>query len=58
MHKKAMKAQKESFQLKLKYIREKVQLLTLEIKALKILAQQLACKTLSVKIVVLSKSKS
>lgn len=53
MHKKVMEAQRQSFQLELKRIKEKVEWLESEIKTLKFLEQHLARKILPAKTVAL-----
>lgn len=51
MHKGAMEAQRQSFQLKLERVGEKVEQLKSEVKALKFSGQRLAHKTLPAKAV-------
>ena len=58
MHEEAMEAQRESFQLELERMGGKVQQLESEVKALKIPAQQLACKTPPAKAVASPRSDS
>lgn len=56
MYKRVIEVQKKSFQLELECIRGKIQKLKLEVKTLRILAQQLAHKTFPAKAVTSSKS--